>query len=251
MLALGEPKQVEMWTSVFLCFLTGSRIGRRFARAYRIPMAKYFIGVIVIVLVALGAYYAWQMYGTEVAPPLAPAPEEAATLTYATSTFTIAYPSTYSVDDAYAYDQFEGKSIAGVKFTIPESETVGTNLSSDTHLSVESLPRAQNCTGDIYIVPNVKAVDLTVGSTTYSVATSTGAAAGNIYEEQVYAIAGSKPCTAVRYFIHSGNIGDYLPAATSTTQAGPQEGEGAVHEFDRAALLREFDSIRDSLVLSQ
>src|SRR3989344_3246773 len=242
MLALGEPKQVEMWTSVFLCFLTGSRIGRRFARAYRIPMAKYFIGVIVIVLVALGAYYAWQMYGTEVAPPLAPAPEEAATLTYATSTFTIAYPSTYSVDDAHAYDQFEGKSIAGVKFTIPESETVGTNLSSDTHLSVESLPRAQNCTGDIYIVPNVKAVDLTVGSTTYSVATSTGAAAGNIYEEQVFAIKDSKPCTAVRYFIHSSNIGNFAPAEGEST---------SVKEFDRSALLRAFDEIRDSLVLGQ
>ncbi len=122
---------------------------------------------------------------------------------------------------------------------IPISMTEGTNLSSDSYLSVEWLPRAKQCTGDIFIVPNVKPFEFTVGSTTYSVATSTGAAAGNIYEEQVFAIEGSKPCTAVRYFIHSSNIGNY-----------PSEGEGAVQEFNRATLLREFDSIRDALVLS-
>ena len=216
-------------------------------------MLKYVTGAIVIIIVIIGGFYLLgkNKSGTP-AENTAPAVEEPQTNTYSTSTFSVSYPADFTVDDLYEYTQVDPKKpISGVKFTIPESETVGTNLSSDTHLSVESLPRAQNCTGDIYIVPNVKAVDLTVGSTTYSVATSTGAAAGNIYEEQVYAIAGSKPCTAVRYFIHSGNIGDYLPAATSTTQAGPQEGEGAVHEFDRAALLREFDSIRDSLVLSQ
>ena len=42
---------------------------------------------------------------------------------------------------------------------------------------------------------------------------------------------------AVRYFIHSSNIGNYP--------------EGAVREFDRQALLNQFDQIRRSLILGQ
>jgi hypothetical protein len=68
----------------------------------------------------------------------------------------------------------------------------------------------------------------------YSVATSSEAAAGNLYEEMVYALSGISPCTAVRYYIHSSNIGNY---ATGTI------------EFDRAALLAAFDKIRMSLTL--
>ena len=203
-------------------------------------MAKYIVGVIVFVIVAVGAYYTWQAMGTSIVPPAPPPPPQHTTSTYATSTFSLVYPSAYSVNDAYTYDAFEGKPIAGVKFTVPASMTEGTNLSSETGVSVEWLPRAQKCTGDIYVLPNVRATSLLVGSTTYSVATTSEAAAGNLYEEQMFAIADSKPCTAVRYFIHSTNIGNY-----------PQEGEGAVREFGRDALLREFDGIRDSLILSQ
>lgn len=200
-------------------------------------MTKYIVGAIALLLLALAGYYAWQYQSAPPPPPLPPPPPT--TSTYATSTFSIAYPSSFSLDDSYTYDQFEGKPVAGVQFVIPISMTEGTNLSSDSYLSVEWLPRAKQCTGDIFVVPSVKPFEFAVGSTTYSVATTTGAAAGNMYEEQVFAIEGSKPCTAVRYFIHSGNIGNY-----------PSEGEGAVTEFNRATLLREFDSIRDALVFT-
>jgi hypothetical protein len=204
-------------------------------------MLKYLIGVVILAIVATAGYYAWEAFGRPTSSPPSPEPELPTTSTYATSTFLIVYSSAYTVDDTYTYDAFEGKPIAGVKFTIPEMLASGTNLSFlDTGVSVEWLPRAQKCTGDIYVVPNVKAIDLTIGSTTYSVATTTGAAAGNMYEEQVYAIKNSQPCTAIRYFIHFGNIGNY-----------PQESEGSVSEFDRAALTREFDTIRNSLILRQ
>jgi hypothetical protein len=203
-------------------------------------MMKYLVGGIVFVLVALGAYYAWDMYSAAQVPPPPPPPQAPTTSTYATSTFSITYPSGFAVDEAYSYNAFEGKPIAGVKFSIPTSMAEGTNLSQDSGISVEWLPRAQNCTADIYLLADVKANAMIMGSTTYSVATSTDAGAGNIYEEAVYAIAGSKPCTAVRYFIHSMNIGNF-----------PTEGEEVVvREFDRAALLRQFDSIRDALVLT-
>ncbi len=198
-------------------------------------MLKFIIGVVIVALVAIGGYYAWQAYGASPAAP-APEPQIPVTNTYATSTFSITYPSSYWVDDEYAYDGFEKKPIAGVRFGIPGAMATGTNLSTDTSVSVEWLPRASKCTGDIFVVPNVKATSLTVGSTTFSVASTSGAAAGNMYEEMVYAIAESKPCTAVRYFIHSTDIGNYDSVTVRT--------------FDHAALLREFDTIRNSLQLN-
>jgi hypothetical protein len=111
----------------------------------------------------------------------------------------------------------------------------GTNLSADSGVSVESLPRARSCTGDIYIYENVKAQDVTVGGVVWSMASTSGAGAGNFYEETVYALKDSKPCLAVRYLIHSTNIGNYPP--------------GTVTEFNRAALLADYDKIRDSLRL--
>ncbi|MEK7600989.1 MAG: hypothetical protein AAB480_00450 [Patescibacteria group bacterium] len=201
-------------------------------------MAKYIIGAILIILVLGGGYYLLKAKGTGSAPT--PTVQQPATDTYATSTFSITYPAGYTADASYIYDQVNPKKpISGVKFTIPGSMATGTNLSSDTYLSVEWLPRAKKCTGDIYLAANVHPHSETFASTTYSVATSSGAAAGNIYEESVYALQGSSPCIAVRYFIHSGNIVNY-----------PAQGEpGAVREFDRAALLSAFDTIRASLLL--
>ena len=151
--------------------------------------------------------------------------------------FTIKYPKSFTLNDSYAYDAFGPKKlISGVKFTIPETMATGTNLSDDTGVSVEWLPNAKNCTGDIFIQADVKPQSLTENGVEYSVATSSDAAAGNRYEEDVYAIVGSKPCTAVRYFIHYGAIENY-PA-------------GAVTAFDEPALLAQFDKIRQSLVLA-
>ncbi len=112
----------------------------------------------------------------------------------------------------------------------------GTNLASDTGVSVEWLPNAHSCTGDIFVQANVTPQSLSENGIEYSVATTTSGAAGNFYEEDVYALAGSKPCTAVRYFIHSTDIGNY---ATGTVTA-----------FDRDSLISQFDAIRQSLTLT-
>lgn len=199
-----------------------------------IHMVKFIVGVIAASALAVVAYYAWEAFGTR-APNPAPA-EVPQTSTYATSTFSIRYPSDFTLDERYVNDiVVPTKPIRGVKFSVPKAMTEGVNLSADSGISVEWLPRAKQCTGDIYLADIVKPFELAVGSTTYSVATSTGVAAGNIYEERVYAIVGSNPCTAVRYFIHSTNIGNYDP--------------DVVTEFDHAGLVGAFDVIRDSLTL--
>ncbi|MBI5456947.1 hypothetical protein HY969_04400 [Candidatus Kaiserbacteria bacterium] len=202
-------------------------------------MTKILIGLVVVLLLATGGVYVWMTLQPKPEPTPAPVttPQPEPLETYASSTlgFSIWYPKGYAVNELYAYDQFgPEKLIHGVKFTIPLTMATGTNLSAnDTGISVEWLPRAKTCTGDIYIPANVPAFNLTDGSVKYSIATTTGAAAGNFYEETVYALSSSTPCTAVRYFIHSGNIGNYAT--------------GTVREFDRAGLVREFDKIRQSL----
>ncbi|MBM3261650.1 hypothetical protein FJY93_04520 [Candidatus Kaiserbacteria bacterium] len=195
------------------------------------------IGIVVVVALTAGLYFSSQSMQkpVEASEPTPTQPQQVATSTYATTTFSLVYPADFTVNDAYAYDQFAKKPIAGVKFVIPTQMATGTNLSAhDTGISIEQLPRAKKCTADIYIPADVKAQALQEGGVAYSVATTSGAAAGNVYEEQVYALSGSQPCTAIRYFIHSTQIGNYPP--------------GTVREFDRAALIEAFDTIRRSIV---
>ena len=205
-------------------------------------MKSALIGLVVIIVIAVAGFYAWRIFG----PTPTPAPVMVADTqsTYTTSTYSVKYPSDFVLNAQYAYDQFgPNKLINGVKFTIPASVAMastsspqaGTNLSSDTYLSIEQLPRAKKCTGDIYLTASVVAQNITENGTDYSFASSTGAAAGNRYEEHVYALATSSPCTAVRYYIHSSGIENFV--------------EGAVQEFDKEALLTSFDKIRASLVL--
>lgn len=204
-------------------------------------MLKYVIGAGALVVVLGAAYYFLMI--APAAPQTEPTATELsqsmgmATSTYATSTFSVIYPSDYTVDPQYAYDQFgANKLIHGVKFTIPGTMATGTTLSADTYISVEQLPRARNCTADIYIRQNVRAAETMDNGIQYSLATSSTLGTGNMYEEMVYAIPKSSPCTAVRYVIHS-------------TKAANDE-PGLVQEFDRAALMNAFDTIRRSLQLN-
>lgn len=201
-------------------------------------MAKVIVGIVVVIILGVVGFYVWQGMGGTAAPTPTPTPAPVDTRsTYASSTlgFSIKYPQDFTVNEKYAYQGVPKKPIAGVKFTIPMTMATGTNLSADSGVSVEWLPNAKSCTGDIYIFDNVKAQELTEGGVEYSVATTSGAGAGNLYEETVYAIASSSPCTAVRYLIHSTQLANY-PA-------------GTVRAFDRAALLAAFDKVRQSLVL--
>jgi hypothetical protein len=200
-------------------------------------MGKYIVAAFVLIIIIAGGLYWWNMKGTAAPAPAGPQPsQQMATSTYATSTYSVVYPSNFSADTGYQYTEVPNKPIAGVKFTIPGSMATGTNLSADSYVSIETLPRAKICTGDIYLPTDVKSETITdTNGIEYSLATSSDAGAGNFYEEQVYALPNSSPCTAVRYWIHSTDIGNYTP--------------GTVQAFDEQALLSAFDTIRHSLTL--
>ncbi len=153
--------------------------------------------------------------------------------------FLIRYPADYSVDTDYRYEGLGGgASIAGVKFTVAPSTAAGTNLASDTYLAVEAIPYAPTCTAERF-VPAGSGRPQTVAEsgTTYSVAHSSGAAAGNRYEDTVYALPGTSPCLALRYRIHYGVLENFP--------------DGTVQPFDRQALLERFDEMRRTLVVQQ
>lgn len=159
-------------------------------------------------------------------------------LTLPTAIASSSSDSEYSVDTSYKYTaQGPGKAISGVKFTIPKSTAAGTNLSSDSYISVEYLPGPTCDAAPFMSDPSSKSSTVREGVLSYSVASSTDAAVGNRYEETVYARSDSNPCIAVRYFIHYGAIQNYP--------------EGQVREFDKAALLEEFDQIRRTLALKK
>ncbi|HOK17147.1 MAG TPA: MliC family protein [Candidatus Paceibacterota bacterium] len=153
--------------------------------------------------------------------------------------FTIRYPIDYKIDTSYKYQALgPGKEIGGVKFIIPESFATGTNLSSfDTGISVEIIPTTENCQASLFlpVTDSTEVENLVDNNIEYSFAKITEGAAGNYYEEQVWALIETNPCIALRYLIHSTNINNYP--------------ERMVKEFDRANLLNTFDKIRSSLVI--
>jgi len=163
-------------------------------------------------------------------------------LTYESGTlgFSIRYPQNFTVDSTYQYQNLgPGKEINGVKFTIDPSIATGTNLGSDSYLSVEQIPNATSCTADMFLdLANGGAPqNVTDNGVTYSMASTTGAGAGNRYEETVYALPGMGTCYGVRYYIHYGVLQNY-PA-------------GSVKQFNETALLAQFDTIRHTLTLAQ
>ena len=198
--------------------------------------------VVILIIIIGGVYFARTSHAPTVASvPAKTVPDLSQTYSNTAKGFSIKYPAGFTADNTYTYQELgPGKDISGVKFTIPRATAAGTNLGSDSYISVEEIPKAagktQSCTANLFL--DVTAAHTLVdGSTTYSVAASTGAAAGNRYEERVFAIPGASSCLAIRYFIHYSVFENY-PA-------------GTIKPFDEQALLGQFDAIRHTLVINQ
>jgi membrane-bound inhibitor of C-type lysozyme len=152
--------------------------------------------------------------------------------------YTIRYAADWIVDPVYTNTSPnpDVPVAMGVRFRIPATMATGTNLSTnDTGLSVESIEGVPDCSASTFTSNLINATTTTINGTEYSFATTSGAGAGNFYEEHIYALPYSRPCTAIRYLIHSTNIANYDP--------------GTKTEFNRETLLQKFDAIRDSLTM--
>lgn len=187
---------------------------------------------------------------------LAPVPQDSKLIrAYASSSagFSIRFPSftvstssansgAYRIEEDYEYgDLGPGKEIPGIRFTIPPALAEGTNLSPDSFISIEHLDASGTssveCSATPFVPEGTATSTIVDNDVTYSLAFATDAAAGNRYEEVVYALPGTNPCLAVRYFIHYGVFENYAT--------------GTVKEFDKKALTNQFDEIRRTLVVAQ
>lgn len=193
--------------------------------------------IVALIVLAGGGFLAWKAISNrapesnEAPAPVVETPQVPQDVEYASTTlkFSLRYPQGFIVQEQYAYTRVSPtKPISGVQFAVPGAYTAGTNLAPDSGVSMEVLPRANKCTGDIYIKANVKAQPITTGTVSYSVATSTETVGTDTYEEAVFAVTGSSPCIAMRYFLHT-------TAGTST------------QPYDRTAVLTAFETIRNSL----
>lgn len=150
--------------------------------------------------------------------------------------FTVKYPKEYILDNKYQYTlSGPGKSINGVKFTIPKSYTDGNNLSTDSYISIENISNTKSCSASLFL-SDTTSQNISENGAEYSFATNLGAGAGNRYQENVYAFSRDNMCFAIRYFIHYSAIENYT--------------SGTVGEFNKDNLLKAFDAIRDSLNFS-
>ena len=168
--------------------------------------------------------------------------------------FTVRYPKNFKIDTSYKYQLSPDKEIKGVKFVISEDLSNSTNLSNyDTGISVETIYDTDNCSADLFFDTKVesKLRDFVINIKnhfnddevnycptrlfTFSVASRIKKVDNHYYYEKVYALPGTNPCIGIRYFIHSVNISNYP--------------KGEILEFDKNYLLKQFNKIRDSLVL--
>jgi hypothetical protein len=144
--------------------------------------------------------------------------------------FSLTVPKDFMFDEAYVYLNLgPGKEIHGVKFAVPANVSQGTNLSSDSYFAVERISDTSICAPANFLNDPDELETKSLGQSTYQFGREVGAGAGNMYDESVYVTKANGFCYALRYFIHSTNIGNYEP--------------GSVTEFNRENIVAIFDSI--------
>ncbi len=151
--------------------------------------------------------------------------------------FSIGYQAGMKVDETYKYDNLQsGKSIAGVSFAFAPTFSQGTNLSSDSHVAVEWKNTEACAPKEFTDEPLRDILVRSINGNDWRVASTSGAGAGNLYEEVLHTRKVGAMCFNVRLFLHSSNIGNYDP--------------GTVRAFDRKsvdAILNEMlSSFQDS-----
>jgi membrane-bound inhibitor of C-type lysozyme len=142
----------------------------------------------------------------------------------------------YTINESFQNTLNPSTTISGVQFTIPVSVATGTNLSSDSYLSIEHIPNSETCDAEMFLDGAHATSTLVENGITYSVASSTNAGAGNRYEETIYVVKESNPCVAVRNLIHYTVLDNHA--------------SGTVTEFDELSLKAVFDQIRQTIIFN-
>jgi len=104
-------------------------------------------GALILVLLLIGLF---------VPPPSAPVEEEGEATPssfkeFSTPEYSVRYPEEYGVRIAHIHEGIGGlATTTGIAFTLPTQSTFGTNLSSDSYISIET-------SEDTYLLPQLLA----------------------------------------------------------------------------------------------
>lgn len=118
------------------------------------------------------------------------------------------------------------------QFTVPSSLTEGTNLSTDSGVRIARL-EGDTCSPERFLRNTDTFSTTTMSGTTYMVASTTDAGAGNRYELSAYVQEFAQPCIAVIDLVHTTVLENYP--------------EGTVREHDAAKLREEFTAILNTV----
>jgi hypothetical protein len=209
-------------------------------------MKLHTFGIAVIGLAILGFFayeYAFAPIELDTARDTQPSVPEQETLlntfTDPVRGFTVQYPVDFTAHTDYIYEVHQQNkqtvTIGGVKFVVPSFVSDTTNLSNDTYISVEEIPMQAVCSATQFLNNETTANSISDGGKMYSLASQSDAAAGNRYEEVVYAFPTPDACMGVRYFIHYSVLEKYP--------------EGTKKAFEKESLIAQFDAIRRSLTI--
>jgi hypothetical protein len=190
------------------------------------------IQAIIIVLGIFGAYYYFVASQPAPAPQLQNQSENWKTYSNQTNGYEISYPVA-NIQHVTATESGllnPNVKVQREKFTVAESFTKGTNLSSDSGMIIEIYNSAYLCQADYIPAGFQDAQTATIKGVKYSVAVSDGAAAGNRYQQKVYKTLQNNKCISIFVNTHSTNIGNYEP--------------GTIKEFNKAS----FDSVMSRML---
>jgi hypothetical protein len=154
------------------------------------------------------------------------------TMTYSNlkAGYQIDYPKSFPV----SYRNEKSSVGPQVSFNFPKSFTQGTNLAPDSVVEVEIIKGSLCAASDFLVEPDTTGdeTQVTIHDLNFNIATSTGAAAGNRYEQVVYAIQNLNMCYGIKLFLHTTTVANY-PA-------------GTVKEFDRAKVNEVYNNMLNS-----
>lgn len=188
--------------------------------------------VIIIVLGLFGGYY-YYMAGKGPVPQ-----SEVKSFTWTTSKNTalgyeLSYPKGAMMYKAGTVAETgmlnPNKKIKKDRFVVTSDYTKGTNLASDSGVTIEVYDSTQLCQAE-YVPENFTAApSVTINGNTFSVATSEGVGAGNLYRHQLYKTIKDGKCYVAIAITHSTSVGAY-PV-------------GEVTEYNKAELMEIYNKV--------
>jgi hypothetical protein len=185
----------------------------------------------IVVVGALGVFLAWVIFSPQPGKDVSLEPGTSADSGWnvyeSPLGFEVQYPPAFEIDESHS---------DGVAFAIPASMADRTNLFEDSLVSIERAP-GKDCSSKRFLEHPTNTEDTVIGDRHFSFGEASDAAAGNVFDEYVYALPSpaGDACFAVRLFLHWTRIESYDPAT--------------VKQFDRQELIKIARDMAGTLVI--